>query len=42
MGAFSYADDLPLVVPSLNAVKQLLNICEVFAKEYVYVMFNCS
>ena len=32
--AFSYADDLTLVAPLLSAVKWLLNICDILAKEY--------
>ena len=41
MGAFSYADDLSLLAPSLKAAQLMLRICEDYAKEYD-VIFNAT
>ena len=38
-GALSYADDLTLLSPSVNALTKMITICEIFATEYS-VMFN--
>ena len=32
--AFAYADDIVLLTPSCNALRHLINICELFAEEY--------
>ena len=32
MGVFGYADDLSLLCPSFSGIKEMLNICERFAK----------
>ena len=34
IGALSYADDLCLIAPSRNGLKNMLKICDVYAKEY--------
>ena len=34
VGAFGYADDIALVVPSINCLNKMINICEQFAHEY--------
>ena len=36
-----YADDLTLLCPSLAGLKQMLNVCEDYAKEY-NILFNAS
>ena len=41
LGVFGYADDLTLLCPSLAGLKQMLNVCEDFAKEY-NILFNAS
>ena len=41
VGAVGYADDICLLAPSCNAVRQMLHACESFAKEY-QVIFNSS
>ena len=41
MGAFSYADDLSLLAPSVSALRKMLCVCEEFAGEY-NVIFNGS
>ena len=33
-GAFGYADDVVLLAPSLNALKEMVSICETYATEY--------
>ena len=33
LGVFGYADDLTLLCPSLAGLKQMLNVCEDYAKE---------
>ena len=40
-GAFGYADDTALVTPSLSSLKQMISICEEFAKCYS-IVFNLS
>ena len=40
-GALSYADDITLVAPSVNAIRRLLVICENFANSYD-VLFNSA
>ena len=34
MGVFGYTDDLSLLCPSFTSVKEMLNICEKYAKNY--------
>ena len=41
MGAFSYADDIILMSPSITALKSLLNVCEEFSADY-NINFNAS
>ena len=41
LGVFGYADDLTLLCPSLAGLKQMLNVCEDYAKEY-NILFNAS
>ena len=33
-GAFEYADDIALVVPSLSSLMQIMKTCNLFAKSY--------
>ena len=33
-GNISYADDLKLLCPSINGLLKILDICDVFSKEY--------
>ena len=40
-GAFGYADDIALIAPSLSSFKQMMKICENFAKSHNNV-FNSS
>ena len=40
-GAFGYADDVALVVPSLNSLRCMIAICEEFANEY-QIDFNLN
>ena len=40
-GAFGYADDIALVAPSLSSLKQMIGICEKFAKCHS-IVFNPS
>ena len=40
-GALSYADDLTLIAPSFNAMRQMLKVCEQFAQSYD-VLFNST
>ena len=40
-GAFGYADDITLVAPSLSSLKQMISICEKFAKCH-FIVFNPS
>jgi uncharacterized protein YerC len=39
LGALAYADDICLVAPSVDAMNQMLHVCEKFAHDY-YVKFN--
>ena len=39
MGVFGYADDLSLLCPSLEGLKEMLFICEKYAIAYK-IMFN--
>ena len=41
LGVFGYADDLTLLCPWLAGLKQMLNVCEDYAKEY-NILFNVS
>ena len=41
VGVFWYADDIALVTPSLPNLKQMISICEEFAK-YHSTVFNPS
>ena len=34
LGVFGYADDLTLLCPSLTGLKEMLNTCEAYAKDY--------
>ena len=38
---FGYADDITILCPSLAGLKQTLNVCEDFAKEYI-ILFDAS
>ena len=40
-GAFGYADDIALIAPSLSSLKQMMRICENFAKSH-NIVFNSS
>ena len=40
-GNISYADDLKLLCPSINGLQKMLDICDVFSKEY-FVKYNAS
>ena len=40
-GNISYADDLKLLCPSINGLQKMLDICDVFSKEYC-VKYNAS
>ena len=40
-GAFGYADDIALIAPSLSSLKQMMKICENFAKAH-NIVFNSS
>ena len=40
-GNISYADDLKLLCPSINGLQKMLDICDVFSKEY-FVKYNSS
>ena len=40
-GAFGYADDIALIAPSLSSLKQMMKICENFAKSH-NIIFNSS
>ena len=41
LGVFGYADDFTFLCPSLSGLKQMLNVCEDYAKEYT-ILFNAS
>ena len=41
LSVFGYADDLTLLCPSLAGLKQMLNVCEDYAKEY-NILFYAS
>ena len=41
LGALVQADDIVLLAPSANAMRNMIAICDVFAKEY-HVTFNCN
>ena len=38
-GAFAYADDVALVSPTLYGLRKMINICELYAKEFC-ILFN--
>ena len=38
---FGYADDLSLLCPSLTGIKEMLNICEKYARQYD-ILFNAT
>ena len=40
-GALSYADDVTLIAPSLQSLKEMIKICEEYAKEFD-IQFNPS
>ena len=40
-GAFGYADDIALIAPSLSSLKEMMTICENFAKSH-NIVFNLS
>ena len=40
-GAFGYADDVVLLAPSLDALREMVSICETYATEY-HLLFNPS
>ena len=40
-GAFGYTDDIPLIAPSLSSLKQMMQICENFAKSH-NIVYNFS
>ena len=41
LSVFGYADDFTFLCPSLSGLKQMLNVCEDYAKEYT-ILFNAS
>jgi Reverse transcriptase (RNA-dependent DNA polymerase) len=41
VGALVYADDIVILAPTANAVRRMLDTCDVFASEYC-VQFNAS
>ena len=41
MGVFGNADDLSLLCPSFSGIKEMLNICEKYAKKY-NILFNAT
>ena len=41
MGVFRYADDLSLLCPSFTGIKEMLNICEKYARKYD-ILFNAT
>ena len=41
MGVFGYADDLSLLCPSFTGIKEMLNICEKYARKY-NIIFNAT
>ena len=41
LGVFGYADDLTLLCPSLTGLKEMLNTCEAYAKDY-NILFNAK
>ena len=41
LGVFEYADDLTLLCPSLTGLKEMLNTCEGYAKDY-NILFNAK
>ena len=41
MGVFGYADDLSLLCPSFTDIKEMLNICEKYARQYD-ILFNAT
>ena len=41
MGVFGYADDLSLLCPSSTGIKELLSICEKYARKYD-ILFNAT
>ena len=41
MGVYGYADDLSLLCPSFTGIKEMLNICEKYARKYD-ILFNVT
>ena len=41
MGVFGYADELGLLSPSSSGIKEMLNICEKYARKYD-ILFNAT
>ena len=41
MGVFGYANDLSLLCPSFTGIKEILNICEKYARKYD-ILFNAT
>ena len=41
LGLFGYADDLTFLCPTLSGLREMLNICEDYAKDY-NILFNAS
>ena len=41
MEVFGYADDLSLLCPSFTGIKEMLNICEKYARKYD-ILFNAT
>ena len=41
LGVFGYADDITLLCASLTGLKEMLNTCEVYAKDY-NILFNAE
>ena len=41
MGVFEYADDLSLLCPSFTGIKEMLNMCEKYARKYD-ILFNAT
>ena len=41
LGVFGYADDLTLLCPTLSGLREMLNTCEDYVKDY-NILFNVS
>ena len=41
MGIFAYAEDLSLLCPTIDRMKQMLNTCEIYASDF-NIKFNAS